>query len=112
MTIAFPLDESRATTAPSEILNPNSQIPNPREDFPPRSQSEISNPKSEIPKPLSKKRLAANRANAAKSTGPKTPKGKQPPAQNPLKHGLRSAISFQTPPPKTPLCHEESNHPA
>src|SRR5947207_1428360 len=42
------------------------------------------------PKPISPKRLAANRKNAKKSTGPRTSKGKQTSSQNSLKHGLCS----------------------
>ena len=38
-------------------------------------------------KPISEKRLAANRANAARSTGPRTPEGKARSAQN-RKHGF------------------------
>ncbi len=34
--------------------------------------------------------VAANRANAQKSTGPKTPEGKQIVSQNAIKHGLLS----------------------
>jgi hypothetical protein len=41
-------------------------------------------------KPISPKRLAANRANAKKSTGPRTPQGKSRSSQNALKHGLYS----------------------
>jgi hypothetical protein len=37
-------------------------------------------------------RLAANRANAQKSTGPKTPEGKDRSRKNALKHGLCSAV--------------------
>src|SRR5258706_13058480 len=54
-------------------------------------------------KPLSDKRLAANRLNALRSTGPKTPAGKRRVSTNALKHGL---------PATTHLCPQESNHPA
>lgn len=42
---------------------------------------------------ISPKQLAANRANAERSTGPRTPEGKARAAQNALKHGL-AASSF------------------
>src|SRR5437868_1904427 len=54
---------------------------------------EISNLRSEIPpfkRPLSAKRLAANRANAKKSTGPRTKQGKHKVSQNATTHGLTS----------------------
>lgn len=41
-------------------------------------------------RPTSPKKLAANRANAQRSTGPKTPEGKEKSKQNAVKHGLTS----------------------
>ncbi len=43
------------------------------------------------PKPVSPKRLAANRANAAQSTGPRTPEGKARSARNSVKHGFAAS---------------------
>ena len=41
--------------------------------------------------PVSPEQLAANRANAAKSTGPRTPQGKTRSAQNARKHGFTAS---------------------
>jgi hypothetical protein len=42
-------------------------------------------------RPISEKRLAANRANALKSTGPRTPEGRARSAQNARKHGFAAS---------------------
>jgi hypothetical protein len=44
-------------------------------------------------KPVSEQQLAANRANAAASTGPRSPEGKARSAQNSRKHGF-TATTF------------------
>jgi hypothetical protein len=43
-------------------------------------------------RPVSERRLAANRANAQKSTGPRTPEGKRRSALNATRHGILSQV--------------------
>ncbi len=54
--------------------------------FPPKSTAVRSN---SIRTPISDRKLAANRLNALKSTGPRSISCKQKAAQNSYKHGLR-----------------------
>ena len=46
--------------------------------------------------PISDKQLAANRANAKKSTGPKSPEGKAVCAMNGFQHGLTGLAVVMT----------------
>jgi len=121
MTTAFPFDQVTCTTAPTDNA-PIDPIANPAStDFGQLDSTELAevsqvqlpeaNSQIENPKPLSEKRLTANRANAQKSTGPRTLQGKIASAQNALKHGLRSKIYFENQPKTLHLCPEESNHP-
>jgi hypothetical protein len=49
---------------------------------------------SRMKRPLTGKQLAANRANATHSTGPRTPEGKARAAQNSTTHGLAGAFAI------------------
>ena len=51
-------------------------------------------PSNGSPRPISEKKRAANRANARKSTGPRTPRGKARSRLNGLKHGLTASIGI------------------
>ena len=54
-------------------------------------------------RPISARQLAANRANAQKSTGPRTPAGREAVSLNALKHGLTG--SFRLLPGEDPATH-------
>src|ERR1700758_3379707 len=54
-------------------------------------------------KPTSEKKIAANRINAARSSGPKTPLGKQNSSRNAMKHGIFADKLFS----KTPESEAE-----
>lgn len=55
---------------------------------------------SHVKRPISERKLQANRANAKRSTGPRTESGKAASRRNALKHGILS-LSIELP-PKTP----------
>ena len=58
----------------------------------PVTPAQPADPASTPPATLSPQKLAANRANALRSTGPRTPGGKSRSAQNALIHGLRARL--------------------
>ena len=60
-------------------------------------------------KPISQKKLDANRRNAQKSTGPKTPQGKARSSRNAVKHGLlaRSIVLKDNDPNENPADFDE-----
>jgi hypothetical protein len=63
-----------------------------------RPSSATPGPRRRGPYRFSEKRLAANRANALRSTGPRTQEGKERARLNAVRHGLRAALpADQTP---------------
>jgi hypothetical protein len=57
------------------------------------SEPDVSQPDDRPPKSVSEKKRAANRANAKKSTGPRTPQGKKRVSLNALTHGLTASTA-------------------
>jgi hypothetical protein len=58
----------------------------------PETPGHVDEPTQPSRKPISEKRLAANRANAEKSTGPRTATGKQRSALNATRHGILAQV--------------------
>jgi len=78
---------SPAVTAPEEVAPP-----------PPVAAAAAPEPETSSSAPLSGARLAANRENAQKSTGPRTDEGKAKTRFNSVKHGLTGATILFTNP--------------
>ena len=76
------VDEGRHTTA----SDPNSAGNN-------KDEGSFTLPPTK-PRPISKQKLAANRRNARRSTGPRTSEGKARSCRNAWRHGLRSETSL------------------
>src|SRR6202011_1327388 len=57
--------------------------------------------------PTSPARLAANRANALRSTGPRTPEGKSASSRNALKHGAHATDATLLAAPDSPAARLE-----
>jgi hypothetical protein len=70
--------EAGESSAPAEVTDSAAPAP--------------TTPDSAPKRPLSERRLAANRANAQKSTGPRTPQGKRRSALNATRHGILSQV--------------------
>lgn len=72
-------------------------------ELPPESLSSASGKR-----PVSEKKLAANRANSQRSTGPTTSEGKEKSKLNAVKHGLTARCFAQIFQPGSPECEEFS----
>jgi hypothetical protein len=77
-TESAPSEAAPGESAPARI-EPDSTPAAPKPDTAPK-------------RPVSERRLAANRANAQKSTGPRTPEGKRRSALNATRHGILSQV--------------------
>jgi hypothetical protein len=95
------LAESAVTAVPVESALPEPSQPQVSDPTPdpraPAPDAESATPAPAIPepapkRPFSERRLAANRANALKSTGPRTPEGKRRSALNATRHGILSQV--------------------
>jgi hypothetical protein len=92
-------DGNRAERAKTEPLNSSGSQGEFRQQKEERSAEAVP---AANPRPISERKLRANRANAKKSTGPRTARGKSFSRLNALKHGLCSgAVLFR--PDGTPI---------
>jgi hypothetical protein len=84
----LPVEPVIPEASESEASDPDAGAPVPVVDSAPAPAAPDATPK----RPVSERRLAANRANAQKSTGPRTPEGKSRSALNATRHGILSQV--------------------
>jgi hypothetical protein len=83
-------DPIAVTDAPASVTE--SPAPSPVAECSAPAAAAPATPNAEPKRPVSERRLAANRANAQKSTGPRTPEGKRRSALNATRHGILSQV--------------------
>jgi hypothetical protein len=100
---ANPAEPAPSDAAPSGLTSSEPALPEPAErevSDAPESAAPIAESAAPAPatpdatpkRAVSERRLAANRANAQKSTGPRTPEGKRRSALNATRHGILSQV--------------------
>ena len=84
---------SKPLDAPEEVM-PSTPAPNEAEQPPSTNNEPLTDVTAK--RPISEARLAANRANAQKSTGPRTPEGKQRSCMNATRHAILGQVLHLT----------------